>query len=90
MPKQGNQRVGNLINRVRRHTEHLAWDQAKRVTWTRLGAAADEYTEWQGVWALGASSCGCCRQHSAHSRAGDGIPEHLNSATGSVRTSMLQ
>src|SRR6266540_2179494 len=51
MPMQ-NQRGGGLIDRVRRQTELRALDQARRVTWRRLAAAADEYTEWQvfGLW----------------------------------------
>jgi hypothetical protein len=38
--------------RVRHQTELLALESAKRVTWQRLAAAADEYTEWQvfGLW----------------------------------------
>ena len=52
MPMQRNQRGGHLIDRVRHRTELRALEQAKRVTWKRLAAAADEYTEWQvfGLW----------------------------------------
>ena len=35
------------MDRVRRQTERRALEQAKRVPWKRLAAAADEYTEWQ-------------------------------------------
>jgi hypothetical protein len=47
-----NQPGGNLIDRVRRQTERRALEQAGRVTWKRLAAVADEYTEWQvfGLW----------------------------------------
>jgi hypothetical protein len=47
-----NQRGGNLIDRVRHQTELRALEQARRVTWQRLAAVADEYTEWQvfGLW----------------------------------------
>jgi hypothetical protein len=40
------------MDRVRHQTELLALQQAKRVIWKRLAAAADEYTEWQvfGFW----------------------------------------
>ena len=40
------------MDRVRHQTELLALQQAKRVIWKRLAAAADEYTEWQvfGLW----------------------------------------
>src|SRR5437016_12193643 len=46
------QRDGNLIDRVRHQTELRALEQARRVTWRRLAAVADEYTEWQvfGLW----------------------------------------
>src|ERR1039457_99260 len=47
MPMQRNQRGGSLIDRVRHQTESRALDQAKRVPWKRLAAAADEYTDWQ-------------------------------------------
>ena len=47
MPRQQNQRGGKLMDRVRRQTERRALEQAKRVPWKRLAAAADEYTEWQ-------------------------------------------
>ena len=52
MPMQGNQPGDHLIERVRQQTELRAVQQAKRVTWKRLAAAADEYTEWQvfGLW----------------------------------------
>jgi hypothetical protein len=48
----GNQRGGKLADRVRNQTEIRALEQAKRVTWKRLAAAADEYTDWQvfGLW----------------------------------------
>jgi hypothetical protein len=46
MPRQQNQRGGKLMDRVRRQTERRALEQAKRVPWKRLAAAADEYTEW--------------------------------------------
>lgn len=38
--------------RVRHQTEIRALELAKRVTWQRLAAATDEYTEWQvfGLW----------------------------------------
>jgi hypothetical protein len=47
-----NQRGGNLIERVRHQTEQRALEQARRVTWPRLAAAAGEHTEWQvfGLW----------------------------------------
>src|SRR5450755_366995 len=47
-----NQRGGNLIDRVRHQTELRALEQARRVTWRRLAAVADEYTEWHvfGLW----------------------------------------
>ncbi|MFN7998441.1 MAG: hypothetical protein U0Q18_32770 [Bryobacteraceae bacterium] len=35
-----------LIARVRGHNEHRALQQAKRVCWKTLAAAADEYTKW--------------------------------------------
>jgi hypothetical protein len=46
------QRDGNLIDRARHQTELRALEQARRVTWRRLAAVADEYTEWQvfGLW----------------------------------------
>jgi hypothetical protein len=44
---QRNQRGGSLIDRVRHQTESRALDQAKRVPWKLLAAAADEYTDWQ-------------------------------------------
>jgi hypothetical protein len=44
---QRNQRGGSLINRVRHQTESRALEQAKRVPWKRLAAAAEEYTDWQ-------------------------------------------
>ena len=47
MPMQRNQRGGSLIDRVRHQTESRALDQAKRVPWKLLAAAADEYTDWQ-------------------------------------------
>src|SRR5476649_2163922 len=47
MPMQRNQRGGSLIDRVRHQTERRALEQAKRVPWKRLAAAADEYTDWQ-------------------------------------------
>jgi hypothetical protein len=46
-PRQQNQRGGNLVDRVRDQTERRALEQARRVPWKRLAAAADEYTEWQ-------------------------------------------
>jgi hypothetical protein len=51
MPRR-NQRGDNLIERLRHQTELRALEQARRVTWPRLAAAADEYTEWQmlGLW----------------------------------------
>lgn len=47
-----NQRGGTLVDRVRGQTAVRALEQAKRVTWKRLAAAADEYTDWQvfGLW----------------------------------------
>ena len=47
-----NQRCGSLKDRVREQTKLRALEQASRVTWQRLAAAADEYTEWQvfGLW----------------------------------------
>ena len=47
MPRQQNQHGGKLMDRVRRQTQRRALEQAKRVPWKRLAAAADEYTEWQ-------------------------------------------
>ena len=47
MPRQQNQRGSKLMDRVRHQTERRALEQAKRVPWKRLAAAADEYTEWQ-------------------------------------------
>src|SRR5260221_11076723 len=47
MPMQRNQRGGSLIDRVRHQTETRALEQAKRVPWKRLAAAADEYNDWQ-------------------------------------------
>lgn len=47
MPMQRNQRGGSHIDRVRHQTESRALEQAKRVPWKRLAAAADEYTDWQ-------------------------------------------
>jgi hypothetical protein len=51
MPMQRNQRGGSRIDRVRDQTKSRALEQAKRVPWKRLAAAADEYTDWQ-VFAL--------------------------------------
>ena len=47
-----NQRGSSLIDQVRHQTELRALEQARRVTWRRLAAVADEYTEWQvfGLW----------------------------------------
>jgi hypothetical protein len=52
MPTQRNRFGRRLVDRVRHQTELLALQQAKRVIWRRLAAAADEYTEWQvfGLW----------------------------------------
>jgi hypothetical protein len=52
MPTQRNRLGSRLMDRVRHQTELLALQQAKRVIWKRLAAAADEYTEWQvfGLW----------------------------------------
>ena len=47
MPRQQNQRGGQLMDRVRHQAEHRALEQANRVPWKRLAAAADEYTDWQ-------------------------------------------
>lgn len=47
MPTQRDQRGGHLMDRVRQKTELRALQQAKRVTWKRLAATADEYTGWQ-------------------------------------------
>jgi len=47
MPRQQNQRGVNLVDRVRHQTERCALEQARRVPWKCLAAAADEFTEWQ-------------------------------------------
>ena len=47
MPSQQNPRGGTLIDRVRHQTECRVLEEAKRVPWKRLAAAADGYTEWQ-------------------------------------------
>src|SRR5258706_4414043 len=47
-----NQRGSSPKDRVREQTKLRALEQARRVTWQRLAAATDEYTEWQvfGLW----------------------------------------
>jgi hypothetical protein len=47
MPVQQNQRGSRLMTRVRHQNEHRALQQAKRVPWRTLAAAAEEYTDWE-------------------------------------------